>query len=212
MFNISPSTRQKLFPIIPITLCCFMITGISLAQSVTHSPQTELTDEDRSTVIAHAMNDHAIAVRTDGDPYNTDNETYWWNNSVFYEIFVRSFYDSDGDGIGDFQGIIQKLDYLNDGDPMTHTDLGITGIWLMPMMESPSYHGYDVTNYYGTQPDYGTMEDFEQLLDAAHDRGIRVIIDLVINHCSDRNPWFTQSAKGQNGYRDWFRWTDSKPD
>ena len=72
---------------------------------------------------------------------------YWWNDAVFYEIFVRSFYDSDGNGIGDFKGLMQKLDYLNDGDSTTHSDLGITALWLMPIMPSPSYHGYDVTNY-----------------------------------------------------------------
>jgi alpha-amylase len=142
---------------------------------------------------------------------STDYETYWWNDAVFYEIFVRSFYDSDGDGIGDFQGIIEKLDYLNDGDPETDTDLGITGIWLMPMMESPSYHGYDVTNYYATEPDYGSMQDFEELLDEAHARGIKIIIDFVMNHCSNQHPWFQQSINSQNGYRDWFRWSDNHP-
>ena len=136
---------------------------------------------------------------------------HWWNDAVFYEIFVRSFYDSDGDGIGDFQGLIQKLDYLNDGDPNTHDDLGITGIWLMPMMESPSYHGYDVTDYYATEPDYGSMADFEAFLDAAHDRGIKVIIDLVLNHSSSQHPWFTQSASSSNGYRDWYIWEDTNP-
>jgi len=141
----------------------------------------------------------------------TNYDTYWWNDAVFYEIFVRSFYDSDGDGIGDFQGIIEKLDYLNDGDPTTNDDLGITGIWLMPMMESPSYHGYDVTDYYATEPDYGTMSDFQQLLDEAHDRGIKVIIDFVMNHCSNQHPWFTQSANNQNNYRDWFIWSDTDP-
>jgi glycosidase len=146
------------------------------------------------------------------DPaFNTEYETYWWNDAVFYEIYVRSFYDSDGDGTGDFRGVIEKLDYLNDGDPETDTDLGITGIWLMPMMESPSVHGYDVTNYYATEPDYGTMEDFEALLDACHDRGIKVIIDFVMNHCSNQHPWFTQSAGNQNGYREWFRWSDNNP-
>jgi len=146
------------------------------------------------------------------DPaFNTEYQTFWWNDAVFYEIYVRSFYDSDGDGTGDFQGVIEKLDYLNDGDPNTDTDLGITGIWLMPMMASPSVHGYDVTNYYATEPDYGSMQDFEELLDACHDRGIKVIIDFVMNHCSNQNPWFTQAANNQNGYRDWFRWSDNHP-
>ncbi len=143
---------------------------------------------------------------------DTDYDTHWWNDAVFYEIFVRSFYDSDGDGIGDFRGIIEQLDYLNDGDPDTDDDLGITGIWLMPMMSSPSYHGYDVVDYYATEPDYGTMEDFEALLAAAHARGIRVIIDLVLNHTSDQHPWFS-SAKSSTAsqYRDWYRWSNSKP-
>src|SRR6056297_2523294 len=147
----------------------------------------------------------------DIDTEATSYETYWWNDAVFYEIFVRSFYDSDGDGIGDFQGIIEKLDYLNDGNPTTNDDLGITGIWLMPMMESPTYHGYDVTDYYATEPDYGTLADFQELLDEAHERGIKVIIDFVMNHCSDQHPWFTQSANNQNNYRDWFIWSDTDP-
>jgi glycosidase len=138
-------------------------------------------------------------------------DTYWWNDAVFYELFVRSFYDSDGDGVGDFQGIIEKLDYLNDGNPNTETDLGITAIWLMPMMESPSYHGYDVTDYYKTEPDYGSMADFEAFLDEAHARGIKVIIDLVLNHTSKQHPWFTQSANNSNGFRDWYIWSDTNP-
>lgn len=142
---------------------------------------------------------------------STSYETHWWNDAVFYEIFVRSFYDSDGDGIGDFQGIIEKLDYLNDGNPDTDQDLGITGIWLMPMMTSPSYHGYDVTNYYATEPDYGTMEDFEQLLDEAHARGIKVIIDFVMNHTSNQHSWFVQSTLDQNDYRNWYIWSDNNP-
>ena len=92
----------------------------------------------------------------------------WWTNSTFYEIFVRSFYDSNGDGIGDINGIIQKLDYLNDGNPATTSDLGVTGIWLMPIFPSPSYHGYDVTDYYGINPQYGTMADFKMLISEAH--------------------------------------------
>ncbi|HOY94335.1 MAG TPA: alpha-amylase family glycosyl hydrolase [Catalimonadaceae bacterium] len=134
-----------------------------------------------------------------------------WNDDVFYEIFVRSFYDSDNNGIGDFKGITQKLDYLNDGNPNTTTDLGIKGIWLMPMMKSPSYHGYDITDYYATEPDYGTMADFQELLDSCHKRGIRVILDLVINHTSSEHPWFIQSAANINGFRDWFVWKDTNP-
>src|SRR6186997_1724697 len=140
-----------------------------------------------------------------------DFDTHWWNDAVFYEIFVRSFYDSNGDGIGDFKGMMDKLDYLNDGNPDTHDDLGITGIWLMPMMKSPSYHGYDAQDYYATEPDYGTMQDFQNFLDAAHHRGIKVIIDMVMNHSSNQNPWFTQSANNTGGYRNWYVWSDTNP-
>lgn len=136
----------------------------------------------------------------------------WWNESVFYEIFVRSFYDSDGDGIGDFQGIIEKLDYLNDGDPTTTSDLGITGIWLMPIHDSPSYHGYDVNDYRSINPDYGTMDDFKEFLNAAHDRGIKVIIDLVLNHSSTDIEWFRDARSSVNSdKRNWYRWSDIQP-
>lgn len=136
----------------------------------------------------------------------------WWNDVVFYEVFVRSFYDQVGNnGIGDFRGLIEKLDYLNDGDPTTDTDLGIGAIWLMPMMASPSYHGYDVTDYYATEPDYGSMQDFEALLDACHARGIKVIIDHVMNHSSSQHPWFQQSIANQNNKRDWYIWSNTNP-
>lgn len=135
----------------------------------------------------------------------------WWNERVFYEIFVRSFYDSDGDGIGDLDGLRQKLDYLNDGDPQTDDDLGITGIWLMPINNSPSYHGYDVTDYRSINPDYGTMQDFREFLAAAHDRGIAVIVDYVMNHSSNQHPWFQQSRNGNPEYRDFYRWRNSNP-
>jgi len=145
-----------------------------------------------------------------GGGYDPD-QLSWWNDCVFYEIFVRSFYDSDGDGTGDFQGLTQKLDYLNDGDPMTDDDLGITGIWLMPIQDSPSYHGYDGTNYRSINPDYGTMADFETFLAAAHARGIKVIIDYVMNHCSNQHPWFEASADNDPAYRDFFRWSTYDP-
>lgn len=132
----------------------------------------------------------------------------WWNDAVFYEVFVRSFYDSDGDGVGDLQGLIQQLDYLNDGDPNTTDDLGVTGIWLMPIHQSPSYHGYDVTDYYQVDDEYGTNADFLQLMEAAHARGIYVIIDLVLNHTSAQHPWFQASRDPNSDFRDWYLWSD----
>jgi alpha-amylase len=135
----------------------------------------------------------------------------WWNDAVFYELSVPSFYDSNHDGVGDFNGLIEKLDYLNDGDPNTTTDLGITGIWLLPIHPSPSTHGYDVTDYYTVNPKYGTMDDFRRLLDEAHRRGIRIIIDLVINHTSNQHPWFIQSQDPKSPYRNWYVWADVDP-
>jgi len=143
---------------------------------------------------------------------STNYTTYWWNDAVFYEIFVRSFFDSNGNGNGDFAGMMQKLDYLNDGDPATSTDLGITGIWLMPMMQSPSYHGYDVTNYKAVESDYGSMADFEAFLAAAHNRGIKVIIDLVLNHTSSQHTWFNQAANNPaSPFRNWYIWSATNP-
>lgn len=138
-------------------------------------------------------------------------EPEWWKDRVFYEIFVRSFKDSNGDGIGDFKGIIEKLDYLNDGDPDTKNDLGVGGIWLMPINPSPSYHGYDVTDYYAVNPDYGTMDDFRQLLAEADKRDIKIIIDLVVNHTSTEHPWFKESRDPASVYHDWYVWSDTDP-
>lgn len=135
----------------------------------------------------------------------------WWRTAVFYEIFVRSFEDSDGDGIGDFNGITQRLDYLNDGDPSTTTDLGVTGLWLMPIFPSPSYHGYDVTDYLAANPQYGTLDDFKHLLSEAHRRGIGVILDFVINHTSTQHAWFQAAQDPASPLRDYFIWSESNP-
>jgi alpha-amylase len=137
--------------------------------------------------------------------------TFWWNDAVFYELFVRSFKDSDGDGKGDINGIISKLDYLNDGNPSTNTDLGITGLWLMPIQQSPSYHGYDVTDYYTVEQDYGTNQDFKNLIDSAHNHGIKVIIDLVMNHTSSQHPWFLSSDSAASTKRNWYIWANPAP-
>ncbi|MGE5378569.1 MAG: alpha-amylase family glycosyl hydrolase, partial [Bacteroidota bacterium] len=126
----------------------------------------------------------------------------WWQEAVFYEIFVRSFSDSNGDGIGDLNGVTSNLDYLQ--------NLGVNAIWLMPVHPSPSYHGYDVLNYYAINPDYGTMDDFKHLLNEAHKRNIHVIIDLVLNHTSDQHPFFQDALRGpQSKYRDWYVWSDT---
>ncbi|MCD4686933.1 MAG: DUF3459 domain-containing protein, partial [Anaerolineae bacterium] len=147
-----------------------------------------------------------------GAPPVVTGDYPWWNDRVFYEVFVRSFYDSNGDGIGDLQGVIEKLDYLNDGDPTTTDDLGVTGIWLMPIAQSPSYHGYDVFDYYNIETDYGTNADFRALLEAAHERGIVVIVDLVLNHTSNAHPWFVAAESGDPEYEPYYIWADNPPD
>ncbi len=140
----------------------------------------------------------------------------WWHEAVFYHVFVRSFADSTagplaGDGVGDLRGMIERLDYLNDGDPETDTDLGVTAIWLMPIFESPSYHGYDITDYKKIDSDYGTNDDFRELVEACHARGVRVILDMVINHCSWDHPWFRESIDPLSEKHDWFVWEKTPP-
>lgn len=121
------------------------------------------------------------------------------HTGVHYEIFVRSFADSNGDGIGDLNGVTNNLDYLK--------SLGVSAIWLMPISPSPTYHKYDVTDYYGIDPEYGTMAHFKRLLAEAHRRGIAVIIDLVVHHTSIQHPWFQEAAKGpDNPYRNFYHW------
>ena len=131
-------------------------------------------------------------------------------NIVFYEIFTGSFSDSNGDGMGDLPGILNRLDYLNDGNPASETSLGIQGIWMTPVFASPSYHKYDVTDYYAVDPDFGTMADLQALVDACHIRGIRLILDLPLNHTSTQHVWFTRFRNArilhndQNPYYDYY--------
>jgi glycosidase len=136
----------------------------------------------------------------------------WTRGSVCYEVFVRSFYDSDGDGVGDLNGLIEKLDYINDGDAATLDDLGAGCIWLMPIAESPSYHGYDVVDYYRVDEEYGTNEGFKRLIMEAHRRGIAVLVDMVLNHASSDHPHFQEALRDpRSPYREWFRWAATKP-
>lgn len=127
----------------------------------------------------------------------------------YYQIFVHSFCDSNDDGVGDLQGIISQLDYLNDGDPNSGEDLGVDGIWLTPIMPSKSYHKYDVEDYYDIDPDFGTLEDFDKLIEECDKRGIKLIIDLVLNHISSQNPLYTKAveevSEGKlDGYAEYF--------
>ena len=114
------------------------------------------------------------------------------NNRVFYEIFVGSFSDSDGDGTGDLRGIINRMDYLNDGDPNSGLSLGVEGLWLTPIFRSPSYHKYDVTDYYAIDPAFGTQADLEELIVLCHERNVKLILDLPLNHTGSRNEWFAR--------------------
>jgi alpha-amylase len=128
----------------------------------------------------------------------------WARGAVFYEVFVRSFADSDGDGVGDLRGLTAKLDYLK--------GLGVDALWLMPVFESPSYHGYDTTDYEKIQPAYGTGEDFDRFLAEAHRRGMHVILDFVMNHTSSKHPWFVDSASSFGSpHRDWYVWRTDDP-
>jgi alpha-glucosidase len=128
----------------------------------------------------------------------------WWQEAVFYQIYPRSFADGNGDGIGDLLGIIDRLDYLQ--------DLGVDALWLSPHYPSPLFDcGYDVADYTGVAPEYGTLDDFRRFLDGAHQRGLRLILDLVLNHTSDQHPWFIESRSSRNNpKRDWYIWRDGR--
>ena len=132
---------------------------------------------------------------------NYSDRAEWARTAIFYEVFVRSFYDSDGDGIGDFKGVAEKADYLK--------SLNVDAVWLMPMMASPTYHGYDITDYKAVQPDYGTMSDFNSMVTTLHSKGIKVIIDFVVNHTSNQNEWFKQSvADAESKYKNYYVWAN----
>src|SRR5687767_611780 len=127
----------------------------------------------------------------------------WYMDAIFYQVYVRAFSDSNGDGHGDLRGLTSKLDYLE--------SLGVDCLWLMPIYPSPLIDdGYDIADYYGVHPDYGTIEDFEELVREARKRGIRIISDLVLNHTSDQHQWFLESRSSVDSpKRDWYVWSDT---
>ena len=143
---------------------------------------------------------------------NGGGDPLWFKDAVIYELHVKTFHDSDGDGIGDFRGLIEKLDYLQ--------ELGITAIWILPFYPSPLRDdGYDIADYFDVNPNYGTLDDFRAFLAAAHERGLRVITELVINHTSDQNPWFQRSRRavaglagsepGAEAYKNFYVWSET---
>jgi len=131
------------------------------------------------------------------------SDSQWWHDAVFYQIWPRSFYDTNADGHGDFNGMTAKLPYLQ--------DLGVTALWLTPIFEAPSYHGYDFTEFYQVESDYGSMAEFEAFIQSADKHGMKVILDLVINHISSEHDWFKRSAAGEAPYKDYFIWRDDMP-
>ena len=138
------------------------------------------------------------------EEYKLTSDPLWYKDAIIYELPVKSFYDTNNDGIGDFQGLIEKLDYLR--------DLGISAIWLLPFYPSPlKDDGYDISDYYTINKEYGSLRDFQQFLREAHKRGIRIITELVINHTSDQHKWFQRSRRAKAGsvWRDYYVWSDN---
>lgn len=231
-------TRLVLLATLLLTACSqtTVTPAVTFTPNPANSPIAQLTSTAQPTLAATAMSaeDALIATIAAGTtptttsavpiptPYPTITlappaepqplSAGWWDQGVCYEVFVRSFYDSNGDGNGDLNGLIAKLDYINDGNDDTQTDLGANCIWLMPIMQSSSYHGYDVDDYYKVEEDYGTNEDFARLIDEAHKRGIAVILDLVLNHTSSQHPWFIDALNNpESKYRDYYIWSPINP-
>ena len=133
-----------------------------------------------------------------------DRSTDWWKTAVVYQIYPRSFADSNGDGIGDIPGITSHLDYL--------VELGVDVVWLSPVYASPmDDNGYDISNYQDVDPMFGMLEDLDRLIAALHERGIKIVMDLVVNHTSDEHPWFIESRDPASPKRDWYWWRPARP-
>ncbi len=176
----------------PVLLLCAALLTACATRAETSSPPAVAT-----APTANASADDYRSIKLD------TGTTQWWHNATVYEIWPRSFKDSDGDGHGDFRGMTEKLDYVK--------GLGADAIWLTPVFEAPSYHGYDFQDFYAIEKDYGTMADFEDFVAQSHKRGIKVILDLVINHISDQHEWFLKSARKEPGYEDYFIWRETRP-
>ena len=171
---------KRMTALLLAVLMAFSLTACG-AKEETAPPRYDVTGR----FVLSADGEAVMADDTLHSDYATDD-----NARVFYEIFVGSFSDSDGDGIGDLRGIIDRMDYLNDGDPDSGLSLGVEGLWLTPIFKSLSYHKYDVEDFYAVDPQFGTMEDLQELIDLCHQRNVKLILDLPINHTSSQNAWF----------------------
>lgn len=205
------SSHPAFAPLLRVVAAAAVVSMLSAACGAsTVSPSVAASPASAGVPVASTASQPAACEPAGSTPPSAP--AAWWRDRTFYEVFVRSFADSDGDGIGDLRGLIGKLDYLNDGDPSTTSDLGVTALWLMPVTESPSYHGYDVTDYKAIEKDYGSADDFRALMAAAHARGIEVIVDLVLNHTSVDHPWFRDAQTPGSTHDDWYVWsTAAKP-
>ena len=177
--------KRFLSSILIVGLVASLLGGCGNEQNVP-ADGTQQTESEQTTESSQTTENTEQTAATDGYQYEQELNIIDDNYRNYYEIFVYSFCDSDGDGIGDFNGVTEKLDYIK--------DMGFNGIWLMPIMPSTTYHKYDVVDYCDTDPEYGTIEDFKNLINEAHNRGIRVIIDFVMNHSSSQNPWFLEAC------------------
>ncbi len=177
-----------------LSMVCFCLGACGEKEEGTllgsESTPTSLTQESAPLSLAQESTPLSLMQEYNPKEMNVIDDKY----RTFYEVFVYSFYDSNGDGIGDFKGLTEKLDYINDGDDTTNTDLGCNGIWLMPIMPSTTYHKYDVIDYYDIDPEYGSMEDFEGFMKECEKRDIHILIDLVLNHTSSKHEWFTTAC------------------
>ncbi len=175
---------KRIRMVVILFLCLFLVTACSKKETLVEEEKVETEVEaEVETIVVESTEEEQLPIQMIDDKYRN-----------FYEIFVYSFYDSNGDGVGDFDGLTEKLDYLNDGSDQTLDDLGFNGIWLMPIMTSTTYHKYDVVDYYEIDPEYGTMDDFKEFMAACKERDIDVILDMVINHTSSKHPWFLEAS------------------
>lgn len=191
---------------------CTEPTGTTVPTEPTQAPTETAMDISGKYYLDETRNEAII------NDVGTANITVDGNARVYYQIFVGSFSDSNGDGIGDLRGIIERFDYLNDGDPDSGLSLGVEGIWLTPIFKSISYHKYDVMDYYQIDPDFGTMEDLYELIQLCHSRDVQIILDLPINHTATSNTWFSsfrvahQQGDVTSEYYDYYSYTDTPGD